>query len=326
MDGIDKPDNANITGEDEFNPEFGNIVVDGLATIYNLVVTGTATIAASLVGTITPAIDNTYNLGSALLRWATAYIVALSASTVTASGLVTALNISNYAGDGTGAIGTSTSYWSQLFVISAFVNYLQPYKSNADIYSFANLDPVTNNTLSLGNSSKYWGSAYITSASVSTLSVANTIVGTTTTLRPWYQSNVSSSYGIQGIGNNVSSLIYVWQVNSYAGILPLTYDNAGHWTNPTGNPLYFMVTLTVCWDYNTTGNRSISLVNTSTGVTFAEQRATAMAGGWGNNQNCSGMVVLAAGQSFGAYCMQTCGITLNVLTAGGETQICIYQL
>ena len=89
MDGIEKPDNANITGEDEFNPEFGNIVVDGLATIYNLIVTGTATIAASLAGTITPAIDNTYNFGSALLRWANAYIVALYATSATLTGLMT---------------------------------------------------------------------------------------------------------------------------------------------------------------------------------------------------------------------------------------------
>ena len=198
MDGIEKPDNANITGEDEFNPEFGNIVVDGLATIYNLIVTGTATIAASLAGTITPAIDNTYNFGSALLRWANAYIVALYATSATLTGLMTSLNITNYGGDGTGGIGTSTSYWSQIFCISFFVNYLRPYKSNVDIYSYANLDPVTDNTLSLGNSGKGWGGAFINSLASTT---SNTV-----SLLASIVPGTDITYGIGTISKRLSTL------------------------------------------------------------------------------------------------------------------------
>ena len=100
---------------------------------------------------------------------------------------------------GTYDLGTWLLYYSNAFVNNLYVNYLKPNGVNTDIYSTANLDPVTDNTLSLGNSSKGWGEAFINSLASTTSSTVSLLASIV--------PGTDNTYGI-GTGSKRLSTIY----------------------------------------------------------------------------------------------------------------------
>jgi len=90
----------------------GVITADGNITLGNNVTQDTVTFSAEVASNILPKLDNTYNLGSAVLTWANLYVTTvtatnLSTTNLTATGTLSVAGISTLSGNTT--IGASSS-------------------------------------------------------------------------------------------------------------------------------------------------------------------------------------------------------------------------
>jgi hypothetical protein len=124
----------------------GVITADGNITLGNSVTQDTVTFSAEVASDIVPKLDNTYNLGSAVLTWANLYVTTiaatnLSTTNLTASGTLSVTGTSTLSGNTTiGLTGANT------LTVNANIN--------------SNLIPLTHATYDIGTASLYWNNVY----------------------------------------------------------------------------------------------------------------------------------------------------------------------
>ena len=233
--GINLNNNVLVTGNLHAT---GNITADGNITLGDAS-TDTVTFDAEISSSIVPNTNNTYNLGSSSLTWATLYTNTVSATTLTttsfsASGTLSVSGTSTLSGNTT--VGASSA--NTLNVVAS-IN--------------SNVVPSTTATYDLGTSSLYWNNLYGTTLRTSGLSINGNAITSTGT-------NSNLQLTANGTGNITipSNTLAVTNNTTVGGTLGVTGTTTLAGVGITG-------TLTQTGAFTQTGNFSTSGTMTITG-------------------------------------------------------------
>lgn len=223
----------------------GNITADGNITL-GANAGDTVTFDAEVNSSIVPSANNTYNLGSSSLTWATLYTNTVSATTLSTSSFTASGNLSV----------TGTSTLSGNTTIGATSTNTLDVVASID----SNLIPATTATYNLGSSSLYWSNGYITTIQTSGLSInSNSITSTGTNSNLQLSANGTGSVYIPTntlqVTNNaaVGGTLSVTGTSTFAAVgITGTLTQTGNFTQSSGN-------------FSTTGTISSGAI-TSTGT------------------------------------------------------------
>jgi cytoskeletal protein CcmA (bactofilin family) len=255
----------------------GSITADGNITLGNAS-TDTVTFDAEINSDIIPKLNNHYNLGSSLLKWANLYTTNISVSTInatdfTSTGNLTINGTSNLSGNNT--IGSSSA--NTLSVLARISSNLIP----------------NNTSRNLGTDSLYWNTAYINTVNTSGLQItSNSITSTGAGSSLYLSANGSGTIYIPTSDLSVTAnariggTLNVYNTTTLAGVgVTGTITQTGNF-NQTGN-FTTSGNLTVTGDLTVTGsftfpNITISGSTITTNTGNLDLKLTA--NGYGNVQ------------------------------------------